>query len=118
MAERASMFDAADFDVSDFETAKPAARPKPDKVAIKADAEKRGFKSREPANTPEPTAAAAAAAPARQRRHVTGRNKQLNLKVTDDSLQRFYALADAKGWVLGEAFEHAIAALERDLKAK
>lgn len=115
MAERASIFDQADdLDVSEFQT-KPAARPKPDKAAIKATAESRGFRSREPVAVEPP---ANLTAPARQRRHVTGRNKQLNLKVTDDSLQRFYAIADAKGWVLGEAFEHAIGALERELKGR
>ena len=28
----------------------------------------------------------------------------------------FYAISDAKGWVLGETLEHALAALKRDLE--
>jgi len=30
-----------------------------------------------------------------QRRYRTGRNRQLNLKVTDEALRRFYALGEA-----------------------
>jgi hypothetical protein len=30
-----------------------------------------------------------------------------------ETIERFYAIADRHGWVLGEAFERAIAALER-----
>jgi hypothetical protein len=47
-----------------------------------------------------------------QRRYRTGRNLQLNLKVSDDVLRRFYALADSQDLILGEAFEQAVAALE------
>ena len=46
---------------------------------------------------------------------MTGRNRQLNLKVTEAAADKFYALADANHWVLGEAFEMAIEALERQL---
>ena len=49
-----------------------------------------------------------------RRRYTTGRNRQLNMKVTEEALRRFYALADAQCWVLGEAFEHAVTALERE----
>lgn len=109
-SERASIFDTDDLDVSDFQVSVPTAKPKPDKDAIRKTAEKRGFTSREPANAPSTPL------DTRQpRRHTTGRNRQLNLKVTDDALARFYAVADARGWVLGETFEHAVGALEREL---
>jgi hypothetical protein len=42
---------------------------------------------------------------------------QLNLKVRQEAVDAFYRLADAQGWVLGEAFERAVAALERELEA-
>ncbi len=125
MSERASIFDADedDIDVAGF---KPAAAPRPrdpDAVAaVRQTAEAKGFASREATLPAAPKAAAAPAAAeppaqeARLRRRRTGRDKQLNLKVTDEVLNRFYVIADAKGWVLGEAFEHAVTALEAALK--
>jgi hypothetical protein len=47
------------------------------------------------------------------RRYRTGRNAQFNIKARADTIERFYALADRNGWVLGETFERAVAALER-----
>jgi hypothetical protein len=35
------------------------------------------------------------------RRRGTGRSAQLNLKVRPDTIEAFYAIADAHGWVLG-----------------
>ena len=124
MSGRAAIFesDEDDIDVAGF---KPAAAPRPrdpDAVAaVRQTAEAKGLSSREAAPVPQskPSPSAAASEPiaqeARLRRRRTGRDKQLNLKVTDACLQRFYALADGNGWVLGEAFEHAIAALEAEL---
>lgn len=57
--------------------------------------------------------AAASLAPPRRRR--TGRNTQINIKATPDTIARLVALADRNGWVLGETLEHALAALERSL---
>jgi hypothetical protein len=108
--QRASIFDdELDLDLSSF-TPRGAGNERPDKDALRTVAEARGFSSREPlapAPIPEPQL---------QRRYRTGRNRQLNLKVTDDSLRRFYALADAQGLVLGEVFEQAVSALETALE--
>ena len=60
----------------------------------------------------------AAPEPVLQRRYRTARNRQLNLKVTDEALRRFYAVADAQGLVLGQVFEQAVEALEDKLKAE
>jgi hypothetical protein len=70
------------------------------------------FRSREPQALP--------VAPTKRepRRYRTGRNQQLNLKVTAEAAEAFYALADEKGWVLGEVFERAIIALKRDLEGQ
>jgi hypothetical protein len=114
---RASIFDGDDdFDLSEFKPRPKTARPRPDKDALREVAEKKGFVSREPdtpkaakAVTPPP---APAPEPMPQRRYRTGRNRQLNLKVSDDVLRRFYALADSQDLILGEAFEQAVAALE------
>lgn len=113
-AERASIFGDDDLDLSDFTPAKTPRPAKPaDKAAIRQAAEKRGFQAREPAIEQGRGDAPAKAAPARsQRRHTTGRNRQLNIKATEETIARFYALADQHGWVLGEAFEHAVDALE------
>jgi hypothetical protein len=88
---------------------------------VKAISESASFVSREPIQAPRETAAPAPVARQAQRepitreprRHRTGRNIQLNIKARAETIDRFYALADRNGWVLGEAFEHAIAALER-----
>ncbi len=119
---RASIFDGDDdFDLSEFTPRPKAARPRADKEALREVAEKKGFVSREPAATREvapkaPKAVTPPPAPAPepipQRRYRTGRNRQLNLKVTDDVLRRFYALADSQDLILGEAFEQAVLALE------
>lgn len=91
-------------DLSGFQP-KTVARPDIQKVAEAA--AKAQFKSREakplvavvlPIQTP-------AKAPRRRR---TGRSAQLNLKCRPETIEQFYAIADANGWVLGEAFEKAV----------
>ena len=106
--KRAGLFED-DLDISGF-APKPPARPE----QVKAVAEEAGFRSRGPARPEAPPATAEEKR--EQRRYRTGRNQQLNLKVRAQDAAAFYALADAQGWVLGEAFAHAVAALERDLK--
>ncbi len=121
---RASIFDGDDdFDLSEFTPRPKAARPRADKDALREVAEKKGFVSREPAaresappekayKSPKAVTPPPAPEPIPQRRYRTGRNRQLNLKVTDDVMRRFYALADSQDMILGEAFEQAVAALE------
>lgn len=126
MNERASIFDSDDdeLDVGDFKPA-PAPRPRdPNAIAaVRQTAESKGFVSREAANAPTPPTPktpTAVAEPipqeARLRRRRTGRDKQLNVKVTDACLAQFYAIADANQWGLGETFEYALRALETQLK--
>jgi hypothetical protein len=105
--DRASFFGGDDDDLSDFKPKTP-----PDKAAVKAVAEGAQFRSRDPQALP--------VAPTKRepRRYRTGRNQQLNLKVTAEAAEAFYALADEKGWVLGEVFERAIIALKRDLEGQ
>jgi hypothetical protein len=126
--ERASVFDQGpEIDISGFKprtAVKPAAQPD----QVKAISETASFVSREPTRSapqaaPAPVARSAENRMTREaqrepiirepRRHRTGRNIQLNIKARAETIDRFYALADRNGWVLGEAFEHAIAALER-----
>jgi hypothetical protein len=98
-----------DLDLSEFRP-KPPASPE----QVRGVAEQAGFQSREPKAAAEPLPAA----PQRRepRRYRTGRNVQLNLKVRQEAVDAFYRLADERGWVLGEAFERAVAALERELR--
>ena len=86
--------------------------------AIAEAAAKTNFKSREakPAAVPAPVPVTAPTKPVR--RHRTGRSAQLNLKVRPDTIEKFYAVADANGWVLGEAFERAVALLEQAQQTK
>jgi hypothetical protein len=111
-SQRASVFDQGpDIDISGFKprtVAKLAAQP----AQVKAISETASFVSREPSRTPLPAATPATREP---RRHRTGRNIQQNIKARAETIDRFYAIADRNGWVLGETFERAIAALERDL---
>src|SRR3954465_9396301 len=106
--DRASIFGQDEDDLSDF---KP--KPPPDKEAVRAVSESAQFRSREP----QPPASAK---PAKRepRRYRTGRNQQLNLKVTAEAAESLYALADQTGWVLGEVFERAVEALKRELEGK
>ena len=49
------------------------------------------------------------------RRYRTGRNVQFNVKALKETVDAFYALSEAQGWVLGYTLERAIEALQRDL---
>jgi len=115
-SERASVFDQGpELDVSGFT---PRKTPKPAAQAdqVKAVSETAKFVSREPATLNlSPVGREAQSEPtAREpRRHRTGRNIQLNIKARAETVERFYAIADRHGWVLGETFERAIASLER-----
>ena len=51
------------------------------------------------------------AAPKR-RRYTTGRNQQLNVKATAETVARFYRLADQQRVPLGELLDQALQALE------
>lgn len=114
MNERANPFG----DLGDFTLA--TAKPKPDPTVIDQVAEAHGFPSRKPPATPtqELTLATPASAPIeqgpvrKQRRYTTGRNKQVNIKATDETIQRLYRLADERQVPLGELLEQALDALE------
>jgi len=110
---RASVFSAdEDLDVSGFEPRPAAPSPSAKPEEVRAVSEEASFRSREPGVVPP-----VAPLPARRepRRFRTGRNVQLNLKVRQEAVDAFYALADSRSWVLGEAFERAVEALQREL---
>jgi hypothetical protein len=85
-----------------------ATKPRKEKAiaedAIAQIAEEHGFPSRQ---APKP------AKPRRKPRiHRTGRNQQLTVKATGDTIDRFYRFADLKKVPLGELLRLALDALE------
>ncbi len=101
-----------DFDPADWSPRpEPKARPRPPKDEARKAANAAGFRSREP----EPEAAQERAGePAPLRRRRTGRNRQLNLKATPETVETFCAIADQHGWGLGETLEKAVELLRRE----
>lgn len=114
MAERAKLFeDDTDFDVSAFTPKKTPQSAEPPSEAVRAVSEGADFKSREP--VPPPAAPTPKPVKKDRRRHRTGRNLQLNLKVDAATFEIFYEITDQQGWVLGETLARAVAALKREL---
>jgi len=121
MTDRASVFDnSTDFDVSGFTPRPPkAAEKKIPAEAVRAISEAANFPSREAVKPPPPPAPVPKLEVKRElRRYRTGRNVQLNIKVSAETLEAFYNIADREGWVLGEALEHAVKALQDALGSK
>lgn len=98
-----------DFDLSEF-TPRQAPAPRHSSEETSRAAEAAGFRSREPRATENLDDGAGAAAPQRRRR--TGRNVQFNLKVRQETLDAYCALADRMDWGLGETLEKAVELLE------
>lgn len=90
---------------------KPAARPKVESLASRQAAEAVGFQSREPQRQPVES-------DVKPRRRRTGRNAQINIKTTPETIEQFTQLADDNGWGLGETFEKAIALLSESTKSR
>ena len=121
MTARASIFQPDEDEGLDVEgfapTAAPRARDPFEMRAVRQTAEARGFVSREAVPAAAAVALPELAAPAipqesRLRRRRTGRDRQINIKTTDDCIDRLYATADRHGWGLGETLERALSALE------
>jgi hypothetical protein len=83
----------------------------PAQEKVRAVSEAANFQSR------EPTAAKATAKAKRViRRYRTGRNVQFNIKAMQETVDAFYAMTEAQGWVLGFTLQKAVEALQRELK--
>jgi hypothetical protein len=50
------------------------------------------------------------------RRYVTGRNQQINMKATAETIAKLYRLADELSVPLGEVLARAVDALDRELR--
>ncbi|PKQ00821.1 hypothetical protein [Sphingopyxis granuli] len=92
---------------TEFEKRPPPA--KPDVQMIDELADRSDFPSR--AARPD---AAPARKPMSQRRHVTGRNKQINIKATDETIQLLYDITDNLGQPMGAVLDLALRALARE----
>jgi hypothetical protein len=100
--ERADPFAADDLDVSGFAPAAEKPAP-PARAVIRKISEENNFPSRAPAP------------PKAQRRRRTGRNAQVNIKATQETIDRLVAISDRQKWVFGETLQHALDALEQSL---
>ncbi len=101
-------------DLSGFQ---PKRVVRPDKQKVEEAAAKAQFKSRE-AKAPVAVALPVPTPAKATRRRRTGRSAQLNLKCRPETIEQFYAIADANGWVLGEAFEKAVELLSQENRAR
>jgi len=111
---RASIFaEVPDLDVGSFspKTTADSKAPPAEQVRVVAEAAK--FKSRE-ATAPKPPAPTKRA----PRQYRTGRNIQFNVKALKETVDAFYAVSEAQGWVLGYTLERAMEALKRELGSK
>jgi hypothetical protein len=102
-------------DLADFAPVS-SPKPKPAPELVRQVSEASNFPSRAPSATPKIVTEPAPRAP--QRRHRTGRNVQLNMKVTAATAERFSKLSDAQGWVFGDTLARALDALEASLASK
>jgi hypothetical protein len=100
-------------DLSDFaprsavEPSKPIASDVIDEISRKS-----GFPSRQPSKKAPP------AQPRTQRRYVTGRNQQINIKARAETIAMLNTLADKLNVPFGEVLERALHALDTNLKEK
>lgn len=112
--ERADLgFDDAldELDLSEFQPRR-APVPRPPSGETSRAAEAAGFRSREAKPSLEAPGGAGEGSPPQQRRRRTGRNVQFNLKVRQETIDAYCALADRMDWGLGETLEKAVELLE------
>lgn len=84
--------------------------------AIDQLAQESGFPSRKAQSAPS-SAGEEPPTPRRARRHVTGRNRQINIKATEETIDTLYRIADDLGLPLGAVLEQALAALKKQAKS-
>jgi hypothetical protein len=87
-------------------TTKPRTEKRVDESAIADVARENNFPSRQAPRSP-------VALKREQRRYRTGRNRHLGIKATDETVERFYKMADTLNVPLGELLRLALDAFER-----
>jgi hypothetical protein len=111
---RASIFEAAEpqeLDVGSFAPKAAIDAKAPPAEQVRAVSQAAQFRSRE-ATAPKPEAQSKRVA----RQFRTGRNVQFNVKALRETVDAFYAVTEAQGWVLGYTLERALEALQRELE--
>lgn len=91
-------------DLTDFSPKDKKAPGLDEKAVIEQVAADNGFPSRQPVK---------AALKQQQRRHRTGRNQQINIKATAETIDRMNRIADDLRIPLGEVLERALDALAK-----
>lgn len=109
MSERVNPFG----DLEDFAPETKPKKPKPETSVINQVAADNNFPSRQPSKS---LAASATPAGRQQRRYTTGRNQQINVKATGETIEQFYRLADQMNVPLGEVLARALDALQKATK--
>jgi hypothetical protein len=96
-------------DMNDFApvSAKNKSPKTVEKAVIDQVAADNGFPSRKPAKSETKPV------PRPQRRYTTGRNQQINVKATAETIERFYRIADDMNVPLGEVLSRALDALQK-----
>lgn len=104
-----------DLALDDFQPKRREEKPRPDREAIAQVAKDNGFLSRDPKTVEprEPREPREPSTPRRQRRFTTGRNQQINIKATPETVTRFNALADRLNLPAGALLEQAVEILEK-----
>ena len=111
--EHGDIFAEDNLDLNRFKPkpAGPSDRPGPED--LRGIAERTKFVSREGNGVAPPPVPLLRRGPRR-----TGRTATVTLKTTPECSNRFYALAQAQGWLVGETFERALQALEQQLEGQ
>jgi hypothetical protein len=109
---RASIFEEVQqLDVGSFAPKSAIDTKAPPAEEVRAVTQAAHFRSRE-ATGPKPETQAKRAA----RQYRTGRNVQFNVKALKETVDAFYAISEAQGWVLGYTLQRAVETLQRELK--
>lgn len=103
-------------DLDDF-ASHPPAKPVP-ADAIDKLAETSGFPSRKAARETVQETVVPPSTARPPRRHVTGRNRQINIKATEDTITELYRIADELRLPLGAVLEQSLAALAEKMDTK
>lgn len=117
MSKRASIFDdLAELDIGTFAPKKTIDENAPPPEKVRAVAEASQFRSRESKAPPATLQPVVEPQKRPTRTYRTGRNTPFHIKARKSVVDEFYAISDAKGWVLGETLEHAVEALKREFE--
>src|SRR5271154_5565791 len=100
--EHGDIFAEDNLDLNRFKPKPAGASDRPTPQDLRGIAERTKFVSREAKGDTQAAVPLLRRGPRR-----TGRTATVTLKTTPEASNRFYAIAQANGWLVGETFEHA-----------